>query len=68
MSATNYLKGHVKHNVATGEVAVRTYFDETNPTLAPLAWLVATVGHGSRNTSTIEVDNWNDLYTPPAET
>jgi len=61
-----YAIGHAKRNAVTGEIALRTIFDDV-PQLAHLAWLVGTTAAGPRNTSTAEVDSWDDLYTPPAE-
>lgn len=56
------LAGTIKHNAETGEVAVRTAFDEA--TLPNMAWLVATVGMGARNASTHDVKGWTELYVP----
>lgn len=58
--------GHIKRDPATGAVAIRTAFDESNPQLAHLAWLVATVNVGPRSATSAEVDGWDDLYTPDA--
>ena len=62
-----YTLGHVKRDPATNAVAVRTHFDESNPQLAPMAWLVATVNVGPRHAPTSEVDGWDDIYTPVVE-
>ena len=62
---TEYLTGHIKRDPATLAVAVRTYFDESNPQLAPMAWQVATVSQGSRHATSAEVSAWPDLYVPP---
>lgn len=59
--------GHIKRDPASGAVAIRTNFDEANPQLAPMAWLVGTIGMGSRHAPTTEVDGWDDLYTPVVE-
>lgn len=59
-----YQLGHVKRDPATSAVAVRTHFDESNPQLAPMAWLIATVNTGPRTAPTTEVDGWDDIYTP----
>lgn len=56
--------GHVKRNPTTGDVALRTRFDETVPELVNLAWLVASTGMGPRTTSSSEVADWDDLYVP----
>lgn len=66
-----YREGHVRRNVATNEVAVRTTFpdDVNNPMMARLAWLVGTVSMGARNahTSEVEQDGWVDLFVPETE-
>lgn len=56
--------GTIKRDPVSGAVAIRTHFDETNPQLASLAWLVATVGSGPRSATSAEVAEWDDLYTP----
>lgn len=56
--------GAVKHDPVSGAVAVRTHFDEINPQLAPMAWLVADPKMGARHASSIDVAEWDDLYTP----
>lgn len=61
----SYKTGHIKHNPATGEVAVRTIF---HPDLFPdLVWLVATTSSGGKNANVDYVEGWDDLYTPPEE-
>lgn len=60
-----YDAGHIKRNPETGEVAIRTGFDETISNLAGLAWLGATIGGGPTHHTTAEVDGWDDLYDPP---
>lgn len=55
--------GHVKRDPVTGAVAIRTHFDESNPQLAPMAWLVATMNLGPRTCPSSEVADWDDLYT-----
>lgn len=62
-----YEIGHVKRNPEDGSIAIRTYFDESNPQLAPMAWRIATTSRGSRPAPTTEVDTWDDLYTPVPE-
>ena len=63
----NYLTGHIKHNVETGEVALRTIFPEDQgQQMANMAWLVATKNIGARNAPSTEVAGWADLYEPPA--
>lgn len=59
--------GTVKHDPVSGAAAVRTHFDETNPQLAPMAWLVADPKMGARHATSAEVADWDDLYTPPAQ-
>lgn len=61
----NYHQYHVKRNPGTGEVALRTTFDESIPQLAAMAWLVSTPSIGARNATTSEVEEWDDLYEPP---
>lgn len=64
----SYEAGSIKHNVETGEVALRTIFPEDQgPQLANMAWLVATKNIGARNASSADVADWDDLYTPPVE-
>lgn len=55
--------GHVKHNPATNEVAIRTAFDETQ--FPGMVWLVSSISMGARNARQDEVDAWADMYTPP---
>lgn len=59
---SGYQEGHVKRDPATGAVAIRTYFNEANPQLAGMAWLVATSTTGARHCRTAEVADWEDLY------
>ena len=62
-----YQVGHIKQNVDTNEVALRTIFPEDQgPQLANMAWLIATPNAGARNAPATEVASWADLYTPPA--
>lgn len=58
-----YLTGHIKHDMNSGSVAIRTTFPEV-PQLMNMAWIVATTNVGPRNTSTEEVDSWDDLFDP----
>lgn len=62
----NYRQGHVKHNPDTGEVALRTVFDDdpTNPQMMRLAWLVSHPTVGARNARTDEIESWPDLFVP----
>lgn len=55
--------GHVKRNPATDEVAVRSIFDEDEPSLAGQAWMVISPGRGARFAASPEVADWDDLYT-----
>lgn len=61
----DYKTGHIKRDPATGAVAIRTEFPEVG-NLAIHAWLVATTGSGAITKITAEVDQWDDLYKPPA--
>lgn len=62
----SYQVGHVKHNVDTSEVAIRTIFPEDqSPQLAAMAWLVGHTTSGARHATTADVEAWDDLYTPP---
>lgn len=56
--------GTVKRDPVSGAVAIRTHFDESNPQLAPMAWLIATTNIGPRSASSSEVAEWDDLFTP----
>lgn len=62
---SDYLTGHIKRDPVSSAVAIRTIFPETEAHLIPMAWLVATTGTGARNATTVEVEGWDDLYTPP---
>lgn len=66
---TTYHEGHIKRNPEGNEIAIRTMFDDTNPGLAGMAWLVATSRSGARNAPTSEVESWTDEYVapPPSE-
>lgn len=59
-----YQTGHVKQNLATGSVAVRTVFDSDQ--FPNMMWLIATTGSGAQNASAADVDGWVDLFTPAA--
>lgn len=61
---SEYAQGHVKHDPATGAVAIRTQFSEADPQLAPMAWLVATSSMGARHATSDSVAGWDDLFTP----
>lgn len=60
-----YATKHVKHNPATGAVAVRTSFPDEEPYKGQ-AWLAATIRNGAHFRSTAEVADWDDLFVPPA--
>lgn len=63
---SDYLLGHVKRNPETGDIALRTIFPENSTRQPiPMAWLIATKSSGARNAPTEQVDDWDDLYTPP---
>lgn len=68
---TDYVKGHVRRNAETGEIALRTTFpdDPANPGMARLAWLISTTSRGARNAYTAEVEQpgWEDLLAPGGE-
>lgn len=54
--------GHIKHNVETGAVAVRTVFD---PVQFPnMVWLIASTGNGAQNARDSDVLGWDDLFVP----
>lgn len=60
-----HMRGHVKRDPVSGEVAVRTVFPMgTTPEEKNLEWLCAGWGTGPRNTNTQEVEGWDDLYVP----
>lgn len=60
-----YLPGHLKQRADTLEVAIRTAFPEDDEQLARMAWIVAGPRFGARHTTTAEVADWTDLFTPP---
>jgi hypothetical protein len=62
-AVTVHLVGHVKHNVETGAVAVRTVFDAEQ--FPNMVWLIATTGMGAQNAGDRDVEGWDDLFTPP---
>jgi hypothetical protein len=62
---SDYLEGHIKRDPATGSVAIRTYFNEGNPQLAGMAWLIATSNMGARHCRTADLADWEDLHSPP---
>lgn len=60
-----YRRNHVKIDPATERVAVRSGFDDEDPSLEHLAWTV--VGGqrpGTSRAKTSEVADWDDLYIP----
>jgi len=61
---SEYAQGHVKHDQATGAVAIRTGFSELDPQLAGMAWLVATSSMGARHANTESVAGWDDMFIP----
>lgn len=61
-----YAEGHVKRDIESGAVAIRTIFPEDEPALAGQAWLVATVNRGAQFARTVEVEGWDDVFTPPS--
>lgn len=65
---TGYLPGHLKRNPETGEVAVRTVFDESQGGLmATMSWLIASTDSGARNAKTADVEAWPDLFIPATD-
>lgn len=65
---TEYNAGHIKRDPTTGAVAIRTIFPETDEHFIAMAWLMATPNIGARNTTTVAVEGWEDLYiAPPPE-
>jgi hypothetical protein len=60
---TVYQEGHVKRDPASGTVAVRTVFPDTQD-FAHMQWLTATTGRGAHNRTTPEVEGWEDLFVP----
>ena len=58
----NCLAKHVKLNPATGDVAIRTIYDDVQ--FPKMSWLIATSGTGAQNASHAEVNGWTDLVTP----
>lgn len=61
---SDYRTGHIKRNPDTLEVAVRMIFDEENPQMARLAWLIGHPTMGARNATTGEVADWIDVWAP----
>ena len=61
-----YVSGHVKHDPATGSVAIRSIFPD-DPVIANRAWLIASSSNGPRYAATSEVAEWVDLYVAAAE-
>lgn len=61
----SYRAGHVKHNAATSEVAIRTVLPEDD--FPEMAWLVSTTTRGARTVAADYVAGWADLYTPTEE-
>jgi len=60
-----YLRNHVKIDLATERFAVRSGFDDEDPTTEHLAWTVLGGDRaGTSRAKTSEVDDWDDLYTP----
>lgn len=63
---SNYKTGHLKHNTETLEVAVRTTFPEDDERLAQMAWVIASPHYGTKHATTVQVDDWDDLFIPGA--
>lgn len=66
---SGYRKNHVKRNSITGEIAVRTSFDDEDPATADRAWTLSggdrPAGTGRASTPTVDAAPWYDLFTPP---
>jgi hypothetical protein len=61
-----YPAGSLKHDPATGSVAIRTEFPEVGA-LVNHAWLVATVGAGAVNKTSADVEAWTDIDGYPVQ-
>lgn len=61
-----YPAGSLKHDPATGSVAIRTSFPEVGD-LANHAWLVATTGSGAISKTSADVEGWADIPLPGEE-
>ena len=57
------IPGHIKHNPATFEVAVRTTFQATNDKLAQMLWLKSSPSQGAKYVGDDYVEGWLDLWT-----
>ena len=57
---TDYSPGHIKHHPETRQVAIRTRHQRPD-----MAWSVATSSSGARHCADGDVQDWDDLYTPP---
>lgn len=58
-----YPAGSIKHDLASGSVALRTSLPEVGA-LTNHAWLVATTGSGAVWKTSSDVESWIDLPTP----
>lgn len=59
-----YAAGSIKHDLASGSVAIRTSFPEIGD-LANHAWLVATTGSGAISKTSADVQDWPDIPIVP---
>lgn len=57
--------GTVRRNADTGEVAVRSSYDEDVPELAPMAWVVLHPWRGVRHAPSAEAQSWDLLFESP---
>lgn len=58
-----YQANHVKRNPENGDIAIRTIFSGSGtPQSSRMEWLVASSVTGPHHTSTVEVEDWDDLY------
>ncbi|WP_161976289.1 Ig-like domain-containing protein [Mycolicibacterium sp. CH28] len=54
----------VLRNPQNGAVAIRTIFDETDPTFTNMAWDVATTSQGALIVSSASLQGWDVLFVP----
>ncbi|WP_096311233.1 Ig-like domain-containing protein [Mycolicibacterium pallens] len=62
--SVSYPTNSVKWDPQTGDVAIRTIFDESDALFAPKAWLVATPTTGAFFAQSSQVAGWDDLLVP----
>lgn len=59
-----YVEGHIKVS-PDGMYAIRTMFDDVEPTAA-MAWIRVSTRIGATHCRTSDVETWSDIYTPGA--